>query len=124
RVAYLVRNHLRPVQAPGMRLSTRSKRLREEGFAELLALAGIDALASNRDLRYVKFSERRRAELAAREDIRPPRLLGGDDLIALGYAPGPRFGEILAALEEAQLEGRVRTRGDAERFVGERFPRS
>ena len=124
RVAYLVRNHLRLVHAPEMRLSTLKRLLREEDFDELLALARMDAFASNRDLRYVEFCERRRAELAAREDIRPPRLLGGDDLIALGYAPGPRFGEILAALEEAQLEGRVRTRGDAERFVGERFPRS
>jgi len=124
RVAYLVRNHLRLVQAPEMRLSTLKKMLREEGFDELLALARIDALASNRDLRYVEFCERRRAELAAREDIRPPRLLGGDDLIALGYAPGPRFGEILAALEEAQLEGQVGTREEAERFVAERYPRS
>src|SRR5439155_12096 len=81
RVAYLVRNHLRLVQAPEMRLSTFKKMLREEGFDELLALVRIDALASNRDLRYVEFCERRGAELAAREDIRPPRLLGGHDLI-------------------------------------------
>src|SRR5438034_431906 len=80
--------------------------------------------ASSRDLRYVEFCERRGAELAAREDIRPPRLLGGHDLIALGYAPARRFGEILAALEDAQLEGRVQTREDAERFVAERYPRS
>src|SRR5881398_3257511 len=124
RVAYLVRNHLRLVQAPEMRLSTFKKMLREEGFEELLALARIDALASNRDLRYVEFCERRRAELAADENIRPPRLLGGRDLIALGYTPGPRFGEILAALEEAQLEGQVGTREEAERFVAERYPRS
>src|SRR5439155_1247657 len=124
RVAYLVRNHLRLVQAPEMRLSTLKKMLREAGFDELLALARIDALASNRDLRYVEFCERRRAELAADENIRPPRLLGGRDLIALGYAPGPRFGEILAALEEAQLEGQVGTREEAERFVAERYPRS
>src|SRR5438067_2189759 len=124
RVAYLVRNHLRLVQAPEMRLSTLKKMLREAGFDELLALARIDALASNRDLRYVEFCERRRAELAADENIRPPRLLGGRDLIALGYTPGPRFGEILAALEEAQLEGQVGTREEAERFVAERYPRS
>jgi poly(A) polymerase len=124
RVAYLVRNHLRLVQAPEMRLSTLKKMLREEGFEELLALARLDALASNRDLTYVEFCERRRAELATEEDIRPPRLLGGDDLIVLGYAPGPQFAHILAALEEAQLEGGVRTREDAERFVAERYPRS
>jgi len=124
RVDYLVRDHLRLVQAPEMRLSTLKKMLRHEGFDELLALARMDALASNGDLRYVEFCERRRTELAAESDIRPPRLLGGDDLIALGYAPGPLFAQILGALEEAQLEGQVTTRGDAERFVAERFPRA
>jgi poly(A) polymerase len=122
RVEYLVRSHLRLVQAPEMRLATLKRMLREEGFDELLALARMDALASNRDLTYVEFCIRRREELAA-EEIRPARLLGGDDLIALGYPPGPRFGEILRALEEAQLEGQVNTRADAERFVADRFRR-
>ena len=121
RVAYLVRNHLRLVDAPEMRLSTLKRMLRHEGFDELLTLARMDALASNRDLRYVEYCERRRAELAC-EEIRPPRLLGGDDLIALGHQPGPRLGEILRALEEAQLEGEVTSRADAERFVRSRFP--
>ena len=121
RVAYLVSNHLRLVDAPEMRLSTLKRLLRHEGFDELLALARMDALASNRDLRYVEFCEQRRTELA-REEIRPPRLLGGDDLIALGHRPGPRLGEILRALEEAQLEGEVTSRADAERFVRTRFP--
>ena len=121
RVAYLVTNHLRLVDAPEMRLSTLKRLLRHEGFDELLALARMDALASNRDLRYVEFCEQRRAELA-REEIRPPRLLGGDDLIALGHQPGPRLGEILRALEEAQLEGEVTNRVEAEQFVRSRFP--
>ncbi|HSD29923.1 MAG TPA: CCA tRNA nucleotidyltransferase, partial [Vicinamibacteria bacterium] len=71
---------------------------------------------------YVEFCARRRAELAA-ETIPPPRLLGGDDLIALGYAAGPLVGEILRVLEEAQLEGHVGSREEAERFVAERYPR-
>jgi tRNA nucleotidyltransferase/poly(A) polymerase len=121
RVDYLVRNHLRLVQAPEMRLATLKRMLREDGFDELLALARLDALASNGDLQYVEFCTRRRAELAE-EDVRPPRLLDGDDLIALGYRPGPVIGEILRSLEEAQLEGQVRTRADAERHVAERFP--
>jgi poly(A) polymerase len=123
RVAYLVRNHLRLVQAPEMRVSTLKRMLREEGFEELLTLARMDALASNRDLTYVDFCERRRREFAREDAMHPPRLLGGDDLIALGYEPGPLFGEILAALEEAQLEGQVQTRAEAERFVAARYRR-
>jgi poly(A) polymerase len=121
RVAYLVRNHLRLVQAPAMRLSTLKKMLREDGFDELLALARMDALASNGDLTYVEFCAKRREELAAEAPMHPPRLLRGEDLIALGYAPGPRMGEILRGLEEAQLDGEVRTREQAEAFVRARF---
>jgi hypothetical protein len=49
-------------------------------------------------------------------------LLSGHDLIALGYAPGPTFREILAAIEEAQLEGTVATREQALALVQARFP--
>jgi tRNA nucleotidyltransferase/poly(A) polymerase len=121
RVDYLVRHHLRLVQAPEMRLATLKKMLGEDGFPELSRLARIDALASSGDLRFVLFCERRRAELGA-EALRPPRLLGGADLLALGYRAGPRIGEILRALEDAQLEGEVRTRQDAEALVRARFP--
>jgi poly(A) polymerase len=122
RVEYLVHNHLRLVQAPAMRLATLKRMLREAGFDELLALARLDALASNGDLQFVEFCTRRRAELAGAE-VRPPRLLDGNDLLALGYPRGPLVGEILRTLEEAQLEGAVRTRADAEALVAERFPK-
>jgi len=121
RVDYLVRHHLRLVQAPGMRLATLKKMLAEDGFPELAHLARLDALASSGDLRYVLFCERRAAELGAAA-LRPPRLLAGADLLALGYRPGPRIGEILRALEDAQLEGEVQTREDAEALVRSRFP--
>jgi len=45
---------------------------------------------------------------------RQPRLLTGHDLIkVLGLAPGPRFREILVAVEEAQWEGAIHTRQEA-----------
>ena len=120
RVDYLVRNHLRLVQAPEMRLSTLKRMLAEDGFEELLHLARIDALASNRDLQFVEYCERRREDL--KESVKPPRLLGGDDLIAMGFAPGPQIGAMLRALETAQLEGQVSTRDEAARWVRDRRP--
>ncbi len=120
RVDYLVRHHLRLVQVPEMRLSTLKKMLAEDGFDELARLARLDALASSRNLRHVLFCERRKAELGA-EALRPPRLLGGADLLAMGYAPGPRVGEILRALEDAQLEGTIATPAAAAAFVRERY---
>jgi poly(A) polymerase len=39
----------------------------------------------------------------------------------MGYIPGPVFSEILRAVEDAQLEGRVTTKEEAEDFVRKRF---
>jgi poly(A) polymerase len=119
RVDYLVRNHLRLTSAPEMRLSTLKRMLAEDGFAELLELARIDALASNGDLGFVLFCEQRRSELAA--EVKPPRLLSGRDLLAMGFEPGPKLGAALRALETAQLEGEVATREQAEEWVQQRF---
>ena len=54
---------------------------------------------------------------AEREQLKPPRLLTGNDLIAMGLEPGPRFGKILSALEDAQLEGKVKTGSQARQWV-------
>ncbi|MCS6846367.1 MAG: HD domain-containing protein, partial [Anaerolineae bacterium] len=45
--------------------------------------------------------------------IAPPPLLTGRDVIALGVKPGPRVGEILEAVREAQMIGEITTRDEA-----------
>jgi len=120
RVAYLVKNHLRLISAPEMRASTLKRFLREEGIEELLELARIDALSSSGDLRPYEFCRQKLAELGP-EQIAPPRLFTGRDLIELGLQPGPRFKEILHAVEDAQLEGRVLTRDDALSWVRQQY---
>jgi poly(A) polymerase len=112
RVAYLVRNHLRHVQAPNMRLSTLKRFLGEAGIDELLELTRIDALSSNGDLQYYRFCIDKAAELK-QEEIHPPPLVRGRDLIDLGFVPGPLFHEILTQVEEAQLGGELSTRDQA-----------
>jgi len=120
RVDYLVRNHLRPLQAPDMRLSTLKRFLAEDGIDELLELARLDALASNQDLTYVEFCQRKREEFGATV-LRPAPLVGGRDLIELGLRPGPRFKEILNSVVDAQLEGSLTTRDDALAWVRRTF---
>lgn len=112
RVAYLVHNHLRHVQAPQMRLSTLKRFLREKGIDELLELARIDALASNGDLQYYHFCKERLAALD-HETIRPAPLVRGNDLIALGFTPGPIFADILRQVEDQQLGGELKSRQEA-----------
>lgn len=120
RVAYLVRGHLRPVQAPQMRLSTLKRFLREEGIEELLELARIDALSSNGDLSYYRFCQERR-EALPEEQIRPAPLVRGGDLIALGLVPGPRFKELLRQVEDAQLGGELSDREQALAWIKDKI---
>ena len=120
RVAYLVRNHLRHVQAPQMRLSTLKRFLREEGNEELLELARIDALSSNGDLSYYRFCQERRGGLDD-EEMRPEPLVRGGDLIELGFKPGPQFKEILRQVEDAQLGGELHSRDDAIEWIKTKF---
>ena len=116
RVSYLTRNHLRHVQAPQMRLSTLKRFLREDGIDELLELARIDALSSNGDLQYYQFCKKRLAELKV-EEIRPAPLVRGDDLIAIGFKPGPVFADILRQVEDAQLGGEITSREEALEWI-------
>jgi poly(A) polymerase len=120
RVAYLVKNHLRHTQAPKMRVSTLKRFLGEEGIRELLELTRLDALASNGDLRYYDFCRRKLEELK-HEEIHPRPLLTGRDLIASGFAPGPLFHEILERINDAQLEGEIRTKEQAVEWVRKNY---
>lgn len=70
-----------------------------------------EARTALRALPHVEAEETLRRWTAA--DLRPPRLLRGEDLAELGHAPGPAFKRALDAVEEAWLEGRVRTRDEA-----------
>ncbi len=49
--------------------------------------------------------------------VAPVPLLNGHDLMALGIPAGPRMGELLAALREAQAAGDITTREEAEAYV-------
>ena len=55
------------------------------------------------------------------EQIRPTPLITGNDLIAAGYKPGPLFKELLAAVEDAQLDGSISTREEAMKLVETKF---
>ena len=56
------------------------------------------------------------------EAIRPPRLLTGNDLLEMGYKPGPEFQRILTALEDAQMEGVIASKEQAQAFVEGSYP--
>jgi len=121
RVVELVRHHLRFKDFPQMRRSTQLRFLRMDGFSEHLELHRLDCLASHRNLGNYQLAREMLGRIPEQE-IRPARLLSGKDLIRDGYKPGPLFKQILQAVEDAQLEGEIRTPEDAIRLVHQRFP--
>jgi poly(A) polymerase len=120
-VLALVENHMRFGHVSRMKESTLKRFLRLPGFEEHLALHRADSLASHRNLSTYEFIQTKLAEIP-QEKIRPAPLITGDDLIAAGYGPGPLFREILEAVEDAQLEGRLLSREAALEFVVREFP--
>ncbi len=111
-IAALVRNHLRFKDAPQMKPATLKRFVRLDRFEQHLELHRLDCMSSHGNLENYQFVRRFLAETPP-EQVRPPRLLTGDDLIALGLRPGPAFREILDAVEEAQLNGQITTRAEA-----------
>jgi poly(A) polymerase len=112
----LVDNHMKFGAVEEMRASTLKKFVRLPHFEEHLALHRLDCLSSHRNLDSYEFVQRF-LEVTPPEQVRPERLLSGDDLQDMGFQPSPLFSQILQALEDAQLEGQIRTREEAKEYV-------
>jgi len=119
-IASLVGNHMRFMAVQEMKLSTLKRLLALPRFDEHLELHRLDCIASHGKLDNYGFIRRKMEELS-REEIEPPPLVNGHDLIAMGYTPGPLFPRILGAVREEQLEGRLATKEEAMDFVRGRF---
>jgi putative nucleotidyltransferase with HDIG domain len=117
----LIANHMKFMHLPKMKESTLKRFLRMRDFQEHLELHRLDVLSSNRNLESYAMAKQKLAEFPD-EQLKPPRLLTGADLMAAGYQPGPQFTKMLAAVEDAQLEGRIQTAGEALEMVREMFP--
>jgi poly(A) polymerase len=118
----LVQHHMRFGQITLMKESTLKKFLRMPKFEEHLDLHRMDCQSSHGDLSSYRFAQEKLAAIPP-DKMRPAPLVTGDDLIAAGYPPGPRFKEILSAVEDAQLEGRLQSTHEALEWIAREFPR-
>jgi poly(A) polymerase len=117
----LVDNHMRFGDVQRMKQSTLKRFFRLPAFDEHLELHRLDCLSSHGALDSYEYAREQMSSIPP-EAIRPRALVTGRDLIAAGYEPGPRFKEILAAVEDAQLEGRLTSTADAWDYVRLEFP--
>tara|TARA_B100000315_G_scaffold28481_1_gene24266 strand:+ start:2186 stop:3487 length:1302 start_codon:yes stop_codon:yes gene_type:complete len=120
-ISELVLHHLRFKDVQKMRESKLKRFLRLSNFADHLELHRLDCLASHGNLNNLEFCKQKLSELKP-EEIKPKPLINGHDLIAMGYKTGPFFKQILTVVEDAILEGRIKTHYDAKKFVQKNFP--
>ena len=121
-IAALVANHMRFKDVQSMKPATLKRFARLERFDEHMELHKYDCLSSHRNLDNYELMRKFLAETPP-EEVAPPRLLTGADLLGMGFPPGPRFKEILNAVEDAQLNGSLVDKEAAVAFVVEHYGR-
>jgi poly(A) polymerase len=104
-----------------MRTAKLKRFMARDTFPDELQLHRVDCLGSHAMLDNFEFLLAKQDEFAA-EPVIPPRLLDGHALMELGYPAGPELGGILTAVQDAQLEGAITTREEAEAWVRAQFP--
>jgi putative nucleotidyltransferase with HDIG domain len=116
----LIANHMKFKDVERMRAATLKRFVRMPRFEEHMELHRLDCSSSHRRLDAYNLVKNLLLETPP-EEIRPSKLLTGDDLREMGYKPGPVFSQILASLEDAQLEGKVESQEQAKRYVQSKF---
>lgn len=111
-VRELVQYHMQFKDVPQMRPSTLKRMMARPTFPLELELHRIDCDSSHGDLKHYDFLKRQ-LETMKPDEINPPALINGHDVIAMGVPPGRHLGRILEALRVAQLDGTVENRSQA-----------
>jgi len=116
-----VANHMKYMHVQDMRTAKLKRFMARETFPDELQLHRVDCLSSHAMLDNFEFLLAKQDEFAS-EPVIPPRLLDGHALMELGYPAGPELGKILTAVQDAQLEGVIASREEAEAWVRTQFP--
>lgn len=116
----MVQNHMVFKDVQNMRVARLKRFMARPTFDDELELHRVDCLGSHGLTDNHEFLLRRREEFA-NEPLIPPPLITGRDLIACGWKPGPRFKEVLDAVQTLQLEGRLLSRDQALAWIASEY---
>ena len=103
-----------------MRESALIRFVRKPNFPNHLELFRANSLSSGHSLELHKLWWQRLQHYSQQPTTVP--LITGDDLIRMGYQPGPIYKEILQSIEDLQLEGHINTREEALEHVKSSYP--
>ena len=120
-IVALVGNHLKFKEVFQMRESTLQRFVSQDHFEELLELHRADAVASDGNLAFYEFCLHKLLSFKNSPLTDSLRLIDGNDLIQIGFAPGPEFSDILRVVEDLVLESRLKTKEEALEYVVKNF---
>ena len=103
-----------------MRVAKLKRFMARPHFETEMELHRVDCQSSHAMLDNYAFLRAKQQEFA-NEPLIPPPLVTGNDLIALGWTPGPKFKEVLDAVQTRQLEGALTTREEALTWIQSDF---
>ena len=115
-VRVMVANHMKFMHVKDMRLSKLKRFMSRDTFVHEMELHRVDCASSNGITENYDFVVLKREEFA-NEPLIPAPIVKGRDLMELGFSAGPRFKEILTAIQNEQLEGRLSDRDSALEWV-------
>ena len=111
-VRVMVANHMNFMHVQLMKVSKLKRFMSRDTFDQEIELHRVDCASSNGFTDNYDFVLAKREEFA-NEPLIPEPLIKGRDLMELGLSPGPKFKEILTAVETEQLEGKLKEREEA-----------
>ncbi len=116
-----VANHMVFKDVKEMRVAKLKRFMARPHFDEEMELHRVDCTSSHGMLDNYEFLQQKQAEFA-NEPLIPPPLVNGRDVIALGWKPSPKIGEILEAAQTRQLEGALTSREEALAWIKAEYP--
>ena len=130
RILHLVQHHMRILNLPGGTKEGALKRLVNQMGEDtpLLILHTLADKEASRGILSVQIDEvveghclRILGLFREKDVVHPLPLINGHDVMALGYSPGPKVGQILDILRQKQVEGDIKNREEALRMLKEEF---
>ena len=115
-----VANHMVFKDVQQMRVAKLKRFMARPHFDDEMELHRVDCASSHGALDNYDFLRAKREEFAS-EPLIPKPLITGRNLMAIGFAPGPHFSEILDAVQSRQLEGTLKTPEEAIEWVKAEF---
>lgn len=116
---YLIENHMRISHASEMKKSKLKRFMSHPLFFDLLQLHYADCMGSNKNLDVYNFLLKKLAEMdltEVKEQVKTG-IVNGEDLVKLGFEPGPLFKIILNDVNDGYLNGEFKDKSVALQYV-------